>query len=538
MPIFSDLSDAKGIAEYYTKRVGVAEFKGIRDEAERNNPRTPLWNKGPLIQRGIQRGANGEADPIKINFLTAPVIDTVRVAKSLSGPKGLLFLASQVGGGLTNPKGEWLGSPIHPGRIFNPVSLALQPLANIAGVHLDVWGAGPLNLVDLNYEKRSKAINNELEGKQNRLVRLGGELGVGYLEKHKPLPKDAKVKFEKIGQVLDKFASRFGKENKPIKLLSGIGGPHSLYGIGRSTIRRSTMTTIPIEIGQFYFPEEGKHYKDLNPEGVLKDIVESATFDYKSRVNAPPAEGESGFGVVNYKTLDFGGITRIGKNLNKARPLKTFKDGTGDSAKFDVTDTLSGGYGIPDYGSDPDALDPITNPEDNLPVDLINFAINGYKFRAIGLGSMTDDTSFGWNEVTYVGRTAPSYAFDKVTRTIGHDLIIPSFTPAEARNNYKKLNLLYKSCSPSVDENGLATAPISTFTLGDLYKSVKVAVEKITFSIEEDYSWDYGIDDDLSSGLQIPMVIKLNLSYKFLTNADGNLFTSGANFFGENIANL
>ena len=158
------------------------------------------------------------------------------------------------------------------------------------------------------------------------------------------------------------------------------------------------------------------------------------------------------------------------------------------------------------------------------------------KFRAFGLGSISDDTSFGWNEVNYSGRTAPQYAFDKVSRTLTHDLMIPAFTSRELKANYNKLDQLYKMASPTIDSSGLPTAPLNKFTLGDLYDGVNVLIEKITFTIEEDFSWDIGVGDgDETSGAQLPMIIKLNLSYKFATNVDGNLFTNASRFFGTKI---
>ena len=55
--------------------------------------------------------------------------------------------------------------------------------------------------------------------------------------------------------------------------------------------------------------------------------------------------------------------------------------------------------------------------------------------------------------------------------------------------------------------------------------------------MEEDYSWDIGVGEEgETSGGQLPMIIKLNLSYKFATNVDGGLFTNNSRFFGQKIA--
>jgi hypothetical protein len=280
-------------------------------------------------------------------------------------------------------------------------------------------------------------------------------------------------------------------------------------------------------------------YLNINPEGIFKELHEyNRTEGAYGIINEPvPASGESTTprGIFAYKSFEYGDIIRASKE-------STLIDYTG---KKDYTEANANSvYGLVDYGSQRGVSDKLVTEEDSELDDFVKFSITGkiggsdrvLKFRAFGLGSISDDTSFGWNEVNYSGRTAPQYAFDKVSRTLTHDLMIPAFTSRELKANYNKLDQLYKMASPTIDSSGLPTAPLNKFTLGDLYDDVNVLIEKITFTIEEDFSWDIGVGDgDETSGAQLPMIIKLNLSYKFATNVDGNLFTNASRFFGKKI---
>ena len=195
------LSDTE-LVDVYHKRIGTTDFINLRTEAERNNPQSPLWLRQPFVQRGMQRGEDNPKGPLeRINMLTAPVIDTVRVVKFLGSPKGIIFMLKQQGLAMTNPKGEFL-SPLHSSRIFNPLAFALQIPLTQFGIHIDRHYLGPLNTEDSNYEKRIFKKNKLQDGKQNRLVKLS-KLNV--------------------------------QPGMPILPLTGIMGPHSLFGLGKTT---------------------------------------------------------------------------------------------------------------------------------------------------------------------------------------------------------------------------------------------------------------------------------------------------------------
>ena len=218
----------------FHKRINGNPFVDLRTEAERNNPRTPLWSKAPLIQRGMQRGRDNPSspgflpslDPVDgaIGLITAPLIDTLRVAKYLISPGGLLFMLKNFGLQLTNPRSEWLLG-LHRGRIFNPLAFALQVPLTQFGIHIDRHYLGPFNTEKSKYEKLVFDLNTdtpldttsitEIKGTANRLVQLLEEMSTGILG---------------VGK----------SPGSKINVLSGIMGPNSFFGIGATNHHKHT----------------------------------------------------------------------------------------------------------------------------------------------------------------------------------------------------------------------------------------------------------------------------------------------------------
>jgi hypothetical protein len=151
--------------------------------------------------------------------------------------------------------------------------------------------------------------------------------------------------------------------------------------------------------------------------------------------------------------------------------------------------------------------------------------------RSYGLGTITDNTSFSWSEVKYAGRTMAQHKFGDVSRDVSHDLTIVAFTKGELKQNMVKLNKLYQIASPSIATgSGLASAPLVQLTLGDLYTDQNVIIDKITFTVDESTPWDINFGDG-TAGAELPMVVKLNLGYKLITNANGGFFTNSSTYW-------
>ena len=137
---------ANKMADHYHTHIGAAGYKSIRAEAG-DNPQTPAWGEQPYLERGM-RG--------DISQLTAPAFDSIRIGGFMASPKGLLFIAKQVGLQRSNPKGEFLTPggvpiPVHSSRRYNAASTLAQVLLGPLGIHIDRHDKGSENSEDLHY---------------------------------------------------------------------------------------------------------------------------------------------------------------------------------------------------------------------------------------------------------------------------------------------------------------------------------------------------------------------------------------------------
>ena len=530
---------ANKMADHYHTHIGAAEFKSIRAEAE--NIQTPMWLPQPFIQRGIQ--GNNLINFEKLNFITAPIQDAERITKFMGSPKGLIFIAKQLGLQLSNPKGEFATTPLHGNRIYNPIGTVAQILANPLGIHIDRHALGPLNPKATNYEGRIKA---KTLIKSNRLVDIASQLELGYFRDDlATIPKEGRTDTSKMTMlqavpIILKESNFYLGGSKKIAAMSGLGGPGSVFGIGRTTHRTSTTTGLS-GLYQIHY-KYGSSYKDVKSEegkyvGTIGPGIQKQGEDFNP-IKIPAESGPNG--PVNFKTLEYGDIVKEPSERQSAGTMRHFSTGI----RYGNNNSYAR-LGLIDYGKSNGSEDDKYGEENNEDTDYVTLMFQGkingvsdqkLKFRSYGLGSITDNTSFSWSEVKYSGRTMAQHKLGEVSRDVSHDLMIVAFTPGELKQNYNKLNKLYQMASPSVDNDGKASSPFCKFTLGDLYTEVNVIIDKITFTIDESTSWDInhadaGYEDTDTAGAELPMVIKLNLGYKMLTNADGGFFTNSSKFW-------
>ena len=533
---------ANKMADHYHTHIGAAGYKSIRAEAG-DNPQTPAWGAQPYLERGM-RG--------DISQLTAPAFDSIRIGGFMTSPKGLLFIAKQAGLQRSNPRGEYPIPGVNPGRSYNAPSTLAQVLLGPLGIHIDRHGNGSLNIEANNYEARIKAKNNP-QGlpTANRLVSIARDLKLGY---HKDLNVSVSS-FAKHDMDKDTLESNriqdtnfYKKRTRVINKISGKGGANSLFGLGFTNIRTSTATGLDGLINISY--KYGKSYKDQRFKGegyvgafgpLIDELGDdfNPTGPYELDPQSVKAKANS---LAKYKTLDYGGIVKAGKATNNTTNIKSFttKGDDGEALRYDSTDSINAytRLGLIDYGTvsrlaDEDAQYDKYGEGESLS-DYITFKLKSdtqtVYLRSYGLGTITDNTSFSWSEVKYAGRTMAQHKFDSVARDVSHDLTVVAFNKKELKRNIAKLNLLYQIASPSIDSgSGLASAPLVQLSLGDLYKEQNVIIDKITFTVDEATSWD--IEYGETGGAELPMMVKLSLGYKLLTNSDGDFFTNASKYW-------
>ena len=201
----------------------------------------PSYIKQPYILRGIQRKGNekvqywgfGSKSGFDDGLIRGGVVtvadrivaDTVRIAKWMASPKGLLWIVKQIGLGLTNPKVEAVGGVF--GRVTR-IHLGVTSLLSVPGTALG-----------LHFTRHGIPFLNEIASYEN-VIKIKQTPGIGN------------PKYSRLGNLLDEFAIKLPKtifeqgasfikivKSKTIlNSLSGLAGAQSVYGIGSTSIRR------------------------------------------------------------------------------------------------------------------------------------------------------------------------------------------------------------------------------------------------------------------------------------------------------------
>jgi len=543
--------------ENFKKKVGSNDFVDIRTEAERNNPRTPLWGKGPLVQRGLQRGKDNPKGTLEmINKLTAPIIDTARVAKYMISPDGLLFNIKQFGLQLSNPKKQFsqLGMP-NADRIYNPLALALQVPLNSIGMHGDRHFLGQLNPREIQYERvitNIENLNPAKPGSDNRLIKLGQDMEVGLFEPSILKGAPALKGLMKLYTKFTSFLSRLGgKGGVPIPRLSGLAGPNSFFGIGQTTIYRSVsgIQRAPVFL---YGPEEpyykqraAEHYDDgkiseaskgKDGEPGLEKLSDSLTIPTQTGQSAkdlwqnfPESKGEI-YPGSGKKTFDVFGYTEIN---NFGRKPKTFRDFRKKDEDDSYDDNSVTKIKISDYG----AIEPGKKENDdiNYDIDYVKIRFNDDISLRAYITEITDKLSPSYSTISYAGNPVDAYMFDKISRAWSLGLQMPAFTSGELKNNYKILNDIMGYVSPKLYSH-VGGGRIQELTVGSLWKKVPVIVDSFDYTINMDAGWDINLGEDKeTTGHELPMLFEIKMGGKFLVNADGNTWQSEGEFFDKSI---
>ena len=270
-----------------------------------------------------------------VGAVNASVVDTLRIGKFLTDfPKGPLFIVKQVGLQLSNPKLETRKLPgggsgvlgflsnlantindkfgIGPTRIYNlGINTLAQVPVNAFGVHLNRHGLLPVQDENTKYLAVAQSNNKGTaftgsglpKSSTNRLVQKAVAL----------LPPQTKT--GRLLNTIQSALSLFGislpnVQNKQI-IDDYVGGPGSVYGIGRTTIRRYDYTSNGINKQQ---PQEKNKVNYIGTLGLSQQ--------YFSSYNAP-----LGIGGLNISSLPglfgalFGAAARAISTANASKNI-------------------------------------------------------------------------------------------------------------------------------------------------------------------------------------------------------------------------
>ena len=549
---FSNLNNAwSNLAPYYNTVNSNGSFSSPNNVTYTQKPEQPRL-KFTSFDDGLIRGG-------VVNAGLASLRDTARVGNFLKSPKGLVWIAKQVGLQLSNPKLEqpedFRALSNNNTRLYN---LGLNTLAqvplNAFGGHiirhgiLPVGGVGFLdndsrnNIKGYNYE--NIALTNDKNGK-NRLV--------GYLDK---------LKNATLG------------DTTPILLQEYNGGASSVYGIGKTQIYSTSIKTDNprfFSLSYKYISSYIDRYRTITSGGFINsqqqqvsdllgqslnnrarasilsdDIVnpftgESSITDddraLANQLNRNSTEllndaidlqnkidevnegiADNDFAVYNHPLYRTRNIqSRIGTSTSEFGPNNTKLSHNVDSINvINITnstvfyDTLAGkkakNTDAPVYENK--AID--ENLKDKISGyfgrDIIKFRIEFLNNDLATtqtdvlafrayLNDFNDGMNAKWDSYRYMGRGEEFYVYNGFTRDIGVDFTIYAHSPEEMRPIYQKLNYLMSTFAPDYNDFNKMRGNIGYLTVGDYLYRQPGIFTDIKLSGMLDSNWEIALSE-------------------------------------------
>ena len=428
--------------------------------------------------------------------------DALRIGEYLLSANGLAFIAKNVGLQRSNPKLQEGAGFLGRNRVYNlGVNTVAQTLANFSGLHITRQGALPIGRAnykveqgyrvdsdnDTKYEYNVKGgdttfatggtgdITDSLDVyKANRLTSLYNRLiSPTNLENQENLVAD-----------LDLGGTGLTGRNrdKPFEteLYEFSGGPHSVYGIGKTRLKRYTSTNLasqifnPSDFGTFSLFDT-EQYSLSRHMGGINGGIDPDSGDNLNEKPATPLTPIIDFRKYTGKKgySDYGRKNSAGQNLyaqygypGAAPQMNTGPGINSTQGAFPRIPIKSNGLiniKAPNlYKDQINNLDLVYHKgsiDSNLmpngkpfPKDYIKFRIEAVDtdkpqssqtmvFRAF-LDSMNDDYKADWNEYNYNGRSEPFFTYSKFNRSVSFKFRIAAFSREEMRPLYRKLNYL------------------------------------------------------------------------------------------------
>jgi hypothetical protein len=533
-------------------------------------------NSANAVDDGYIRGGVTLADK-------ASIIDKERIKRFLKDkPKGTLFIQRQTGLQFSNPKLEvkkygntgegLLGGLIAgvfnvvnelipgPTRLYNAGFNTLAQIGeNAYGTHFNRHGILPVQddntkyLAVVRHNNQGNGNNNRLVGLKNKLIRVV-EPPSNFLNTINFLAGVANT-------FLGTNISTKGLQPADLTIDDYLGGPGSLYGNGRTLIKRYDITGggkankyLPIKGANFSriqtlsFAYNGSADPNLlnalslgflggaisrPTERTTKDTPTNQTAVFYAKNIPAGANGTS----VSPTQRTYGELKLAVERL-KAIPQTKINPTTGANQSLDPTSVNYKYYGTRRLLTNDQTVAIYNN---TLDLDRRDPDIMTVSFQAIYpfgteitsgyhylfpayIKGFRDNFDANWNEYNYAGRSETFYTYNKFKRSVSFNLDIPCFNKTQLYEKHRALGQLASTTAGAYNENGLLGGVLLKVKLGGYLNNEYAILNSINYEIPDDSSWD--LDgyfnstgtttqdkiDNINNRNQLAMYLKANIS--------------------------
>lgn len=206
--------------------------------------------------------------------------------------------------------------------------------------------------------------------------------------------------------------------------------------------------------------------------------------------------GFGGSGIQNFEDY----ISRQDKPVFEDEKITDYSKFNRDTT-YQSSQTSYKGNFIPGYGRvlSPNFPVSVESEEPKINSDIIDFNFSLHvpgttDNRLIDFTAYIEDWSDGvkaeWNPIKYMGRAESFYKYGGFSRDASVTFLVPALSRRNLIANYKKLNALAWSVSPSYSDIGLMRGVITYFTMGDYFRKMPTIIKNVEFSQISDMGWD------------------------------------------------
>jgi len=246
--------------------------------------------------------------------------------------------------------------------------------------------------------------------------------------------------------------------------------------------------------------------KELQPSPTNADN-NVYTFSYKQTLEQP----SKGVG----KSTNLVGLTDFRQtikdnNKQAAIPSSSYNEFNRETTYNTSTTNYRGNYKNGNYVLDPNEFISIDQTgTGSRKEDIIDFNfniqnLNGNNqlidFRAY-LETWSDGAKAEWSSIKYMGRAESFYKYNGFSRDVSTTFLVPALSRGDMISNYKKLNALIWSVSPSYSPTtnestvaGLMRGSITKFTMGNYFNDMPCIIKGVDFLEIEGMGWDINRD--------------------------------------------
>lgn len=290
--------------------------------------------------------------------------------------------------------------------------------------------------------------------------------------------------FVGIGQ-----ANRLGISLNKNLLFDYLTGPGSVYGLGKTTIKRS---------------------KDSDTRGAATKYASMKGMTYDNIMSQNLNNTTDGIRTTRIQAGYVTGSTDTRENIYSYNAGSKNK-----SDRINLTSVLNKII---------DKSDPWIN---NYKKDLIKFGFECIdndnptsatflQFRAYLDGGISDSNQGEWGSFRYVGRGEEFFTYQGFTRTVSFAFKIAAQSSDELLPIYDKINYLVSQVYPDYSTTtNIMRAPVVRVTIGDYLYRVPGILQNVNLQIDQATSWEIRQLDEKGNILgELPQQLSVNITFK------------------------